>query len=76
MVNGSAFFWKSGLRITLLVFITFPLRNHAKIKKEVVVSSAVNILEIWDKTYYENAIDDAKFDFGNLAEEVMGDKDE
>ena len=52
------------------------LINHAKIKKEVVVSSAVNILEIWDKTYYENAIDDAKFDFGSLAEEVMGDKDE
>ena len=40
------------------------------------MSSAVNILEIWDKTYYENAIDDAKFDFGSLAEEVMGDKDE
>ena len=50
--------------------------KSCKNKKEVVVSSAVNILEIWDKTYYENAIDDAKFDFGNLAEEVMGDKDE
>ena len=42
--------------------------------KEAVVSSAVNILEIWDKDSYENAIDDAKIDFGNLAEEVMGDK--
>ena len=58
------------------ILIPKDLINHAKIKKEVVVSSAVNILEIWDKTYYENAIDDAKFDFGNLAEEVMGDKDE
>ena len=54
------------------ILIPKDLINHAKIKKEVVVSSAVNILEIWDKTYYENAIDDAKFDFGNLAEEVMG----
>ena len=58
------------------ILIPKDLINHAKIKKEVVVSSAVNILEIWDKTNYENAIDDAKFDFGNLAEEVMGDKDE
>ena len=58
------------------ILIPKDLINHAKIKKEVVVSSAVNILEIWDKTYYENAIDDAKFDFGSLAEEVMGDKDE
>ena len=58
------------------ILIPKDLINHVKIKKEVVVSSAVNILEIWDKTNYENAIDDAKFDFGNLAEEVMGDKDE
>ena len=58
------------------ILIPKDLINHVKIKKEVVVSSAVNILEIWDKTNYENAIDDAKFDFGSLAEEVMGDKDE
>ena len=58
------------------ILIPKDLINHAKIKKEIVVSSAVNILEIWDKAYYENAIDDAKFDFGSLAEEVMGDKDE
>ena len=58
------------------ILIPKDLINHIKIKKEVVVSSAVNILEIWDKTYYENSIDDAKFDFGSLAEEVMGDKDE
>ena len=58
------------------ILIPRDLINHAKISKEVVVSSGVNILEIWDKSSYENAIDDAKFDFGNLAEEVMGDKDE
>ena len=58
------------------ILIPRDLINHAKISKEVVVSSGVNILEIWDKSSYENAIDDAKFDFGSLAEEVMGDKDE
>jgi MraZ protein len=49
---------------------------HARINKETVISSAVNILEIWDKTRYEEAIDEATLDFGELAEEVMGDKNE
>ena len=49
---------------------------HSKIVKDVVVSSTVNILEIWDKSLYERAIDEAALDFGALAEEVMGDKDD
>ena len=49
---------------------------YADIKKEVVVSSAVNIIEIWDKRNYEKAIDSALIDFPGLAEEVMGDKNE
>ena len=56
------------------ILIPKDLINHAKISKDIVVSSAVNILEIWDKELYEEAIDDAKGDFGNLAEDVMGDK--
>lgn len=47
----------------------------AGISKEVVVSSAINIIEIWDKTKYEQAIDDATVDFADLAEEVMGQDD-
>ncbi len=58
------------------ILIPKDLINHAKISKDIVVSSAVNILEIWDKGLYEEAIDDAKGDFGNLAEDVMGDKTE
>ncbi|MDP3353058.1 MAG: division/cell wall cluster transcriptional repressor MraZ [Flavobacteriaceae bacterium] len=46
----------------------------AGISKDIVLSSAVNIIEIWDKDKYENAIDDAVIDFAGLAEEVMGDK--
>ena len=45
------------------------------ITKETVISSAVNILEIWDKDRYEEAINEATIDFGALAEDVMGDKD-
>ena len=58
------------------VLIPKDLTNYAKISKEVVVSSVVNILEIWDKTLYEKAIDEAATDFAALAEEVMGDKNE
>lgn len=52
------------------------LMQHAGIERETVVSSAVNILEIWDKNRYEAAIDEATLDFGALAEEVMGDQNE
>jgi MraZ protein len=56
------------------LLISKDLVKHAQIGKEIVVSSAVNILEIWDKSLYEKAIDEATLDFGVLAEEVMGDK--
>lgn len=58
------------------LLIPKDLLAHAGIQKEVVVSSAVNILEVWDKGQYETAIDAATLDFGALAEEVMGDQDE
>lgn len=49
------------------------LASFAGITKEVVLSSAINIVEVWDKDKYEQAIDDAANDFADLAEEVMGD---
>ena len=44
----------------------------AGITKEIVLSSAVNIVEVWDKNKYEVAIDEAAGGFADLAEEVMG----
>lgn len=44
----------------------------ASIVKEVVFSSAVNIVEIWDKDLYEKSISGEDMDFADLAEEVMG----
>ena len=52
------------------------LMSFAGITKEIVVSSAISIVEIWDKNKYEQAIDDAANDFADLAEEVMGDVSE
>lgn len=48
------------------------LLAFSKIKKEVVLSSAVSIIEIWDKDLYEGAVNDAVDDFAELAEQVMG----
>jgi len=54
------------------LLIPKDLCQFAGVEKQVVLSSAVNIIEIWDKDRYENAIDDAAIDFADLAEEVMG----
>ena len=44
----------------------------ASIGKDVVFSSAVNIVEIWDKDLYEKSISGEDVDFADLAEDVMG----
>ncbi len=54
------------------LLIPKDLQQFAAIKKEVVLSSAINIIEIWDKASYEKAVNDATVDFAELAEEVMG----
>ncbi len=58
------------------LLIPKDLVSFAGITKELVLSSAVNIIEIWDKDKYEKAIDDVAVDFADLAEEVMGFDDE
>ena len=57
------------------LLIPKDLVGFAGIDKEIVLSSAINIIEIWDKDKYENAIDEAADDFADLAEEVMGNDD-
>ena len=54
------------------LLIPKDLVDFASIDKDIVLSSAVNIVEIWDKNLYEKAISDAAGDFSDLAEEVMG----
>jgi MraZ protein len=58
------------------LLIPKDLQVFAGIDKNVVLSSAVNIIEIWDKDKYEKAIDDATVDFADLAESVMGNVNE
>lgn len=54
------------------ILIPKDLCQFAGLSKELVLSSAVNIIEIWDKGEYEKVIDEAVVDFADLAEEVMG----
>lgn len=55
--------------------ISKDLINYSGIKKEVVLSSAVNRIEIWDKESYEKVVNNPEVDFAELAEEVMGNID-
>ena len=57
------------------LLIPKDLVGFAGIQKEIVVASAINIIEIWDKDKYESAISSFD-DFADLAEEVMGNDDE
>lgn len=58
------------------LLIPKDLTVFANISKDIVITSAINIIEIWDKDLYEQAIDDATVDFADLAEEVMGQDDD
>jgi len=54
------------------LLIPKDLVAFGNINKDVVLSSAVNIVEIWDKDLYEKSLDNNEVDFADLAEDVMG----
>lgn len=54
------------------LLIPRDLMSFAGIDKELVVSTAIEKLEIWDKDKYEDSISVSPEDFADLAEEVMG----
>ncbi|MDV3754210.1 division/cell wall cluster transcriptional repressor MraZ [Elizabethkingia anophelis] len=52
--------------------ISKDLVQYSGLKKDVVVTSAGELFEIWDKEMYEQVISTNDVDFAALAEEVMG----
>ena len=56
------------------LLIPMDLVDFSGIKKNIVVSSVINMIEIWDKDKYEAVINDPNIDFAKLAERVMGKK--
>jgi len=69
--------YTAGVRIVELdnsgrILIPKDLLKSYFSKNELVLTSAINIIEIWDKQSYEKIINDPKLDFGKLSESVMG----
>jgi len=56
--------------------IAKDLVAFAGIKKDVVLASSINVIEVWDKERYEQSVDADEEEFAQLAEEVMGNKQE
>lgn len=48
------------------------LISYSGLTKELVLSSAGNMIELWDKASYESVLNSPDVDFAALAEEVMG----
>ena len=70
--------YMSGLKIVNLdnssrILIPKDLIVFAGLGKQIVLSSSVNIIEVWDKKEYEISVSTSLKNFGDLAEEVMGD---
>lgn len=57
------------------LLIPRDLIKYGGIKKEIVLASVVNKIEIWDKEEYEKAVDYDPDEFADMAEEVMGDQE-
>ena len=57
------------------VQIPKPLISFAQIKKEVVLASAINRIEIWDKARYEAVLQDGQDVYADLAEAIFSDND-
>ena len=71
--------YMSGLKVVELdgtgrILIPKNLIVFAGIDKEIVLTASVNVIEIWDKKQYESTIKETLKDFGKLAEEVMGNR--
>ena len=60
------------LDVTGRINIPADLMTVAQIKRDLVLTASVGIVEIWDAQNYEQAISDAALDFDDLAEDVMG----
>ncbi|MBR77771.1 MAG: division/cell wall cluster transcriptional repressor MraZ [Flavobacteriales bacterium] len=70
--------YMSGLKLVDIdksgrLLIPKDLFVYAEIDKEIVLSSSVNMIELWDKKKYEKSVAKTLQNFSSLAEEVMGD---
>ncbi len=58
------------------ILITRRLLDYAEIKKEVILSAFNDRIELWSKEEYDNLLRNEPRDFSDLAEEVLGAKED
>lgn len=57
------------------LLIPKDLLRYGEVTKEIVLSSVINRIEIWDKSLYDAAIDYDDDDFAMLTEDVLGESE-
>ena len=74
------YFYRGATELTadssIRLLIPKALLEWAGIEKEVVLSAHSNMIEIWDKKQYESLLSDEPEHFAELAEQVLGTKNE
>lgn len=58
------------------ILLKKALKEYAGVNKDVVIAGYFNKIEIWAAEEYGDLLEDEPMDFANLAEEVMGGKNE
>jgi MraZ protein len=53
------------------ILIPKELLGFAEIEKEIVISSQVTKMEIWNKSNYDKIVNDTAANYGNLAKKAM-----
>lgn len=70
------YFYRGAMELSLdaagRLLLPKRLMEYAGIDKEIILSAYSNIVEVWDKTKFDNLLTREPEDFANLAEEVMG----
>ena len=75
-VQGTDTFLNPDLRTEIKLSMTDGVKNrYTKLyfsNNEIVLTSAINIIEVWNKISYEEFINDPNLNFADLSESVMG----
>ncbi|HNT79893.1 MAG TPA: division/cell wall cluster transcriptional repressor MraZ [Bacteroidia bacterium] len=70
------YFYRGAMELSLdaagRLLLPKRLMEYAGIDKEIILSAYSNIIEVWDKSKFDNLLTKEPEDFANLAEEVMG----
>ena len=74
------YFYRGAQKITLdsadRVLVSKRLLEYASVEKDVILVAVNDRVELWAKQEYDQMIEEEPLDFSDLAQTVLGDKDE